>query len=117
MNTALWIAQALLAASFLMGAVLKFMPAEKTAPKMPWMGDTPSTYVKLLGVLDIIAAIGIILPQWLGIAPQLTVYTATGMIVLMLSAIIFHIRRGEQKDIGFNVFVILLAAFVAWGRF
>jgi len=56
------------------------------------------------------------LPALLRIKPQLTIYTAYGTIVLMIAASIFHISRGEAKDIGFNIFIIVLAAFIAWGR-
>ena len=117
MNSGLWIAQIVLAVFFVMGAAMKFMPVEKTAPKMPWMGDVPAIYVRVLGILDLVVVAGLILPMLLNIMPQLTLWTALGIIALMICAIVFHLLRGEKSDIGFNIFLIAAAAFVAWGRF
>jgi DoxX-like family len=57
-----------------------------------------------------------VLPALLHIQPKLTILAAYGIIVLMTAASAFHISRGEAKDIGFNIFMALLAALVAWGR-
>jgi hypothetical protein len=116
MNTSLWIAQIILAILLMMGAVMKFMPLQKIATKMPWMGEVSSMYVRLLGVLDLIAAAGLLLPMFLNIHPEFTFFAAVGTIGLMISAIIFHISRGEKKDIGFNIFVLLCAFFCSLGK-
>lgn len=117
MNISLWIAQIVLAACFIAGAVLKFMPVKKTAPKMKWMGEVPEVILRSLGILDIIIVAGFMLPMLLNVMTQLTAWTAIGIIGLMICATVFHISRGEKSDIGFNIFVIVLAVFVAWGRF
>jgi putative oxidoreductase len=72
--------------------------------------------VTVAGVFDMLAGIGLVLPALLKIQPKLTIYAAYGTIALMIAASIFHISRGEAKDIGFNIFVMIIAAFVAWGR-
>lgn len=113
----LWIAQVVLAAFFILGALLKFQPIEKIAAMMPWTGQVPAWVVRFLGGIDLVSATGLILPTLLRIQPQLTPWAALGSIVLMLSAILFHVSRGEASVIGMNLFVIVIAAFVAWGRF
>jgi hypothetical protein len=116
MNIALWIAQVVVAASLLMGTAMKFMPIEKISVMMPWTGQLPAIVVRLLGLIDLLGALGLVLPAMFHIKPQLTVWAAIGTILLMLCAIVFHISRGEASVIGFNIFLAVLAAFIAWGR-
>ncbi|GLU53965.1 hypothetical protein Dfri01_34260 [Dyadobacter frigoris] len=117
MNIMLWIAQVLLAAFFIMGAVMKFMPIEKISAKMPWTGQVPALVVRILGVIDLLGALGLIFPLLLHIKPKLTPWAAIGIILMMICAIVFHVSRGEESVIGVNLFCIVLAGFVAWGRF
>jgi len=84
---------------------------------MPWTGQVPELVVRLLGIIDLLGAIGLILPALLRIKPQLTFWAALGIIALMICAIIFHVSRGEVSVIGINVFSIIIAGFIAWGRF
>jgi hypothetical protein len=116
MNITLWIAQILLAASLLMGTIMKFLPIEKIATMMPWTGQVPAWLVRLLGLMDLIGAMGLILPSLLRIKPQLTAWSAVCVVVLMLCAIVFHISRGEAPVIGVNIFYVVIALFIAWGR-
>ena len=117
MITSLWAAQILLAILLVMGAIMKFLPIEKISPMMPWTGQIPATFVRLLGIIDLLGAVGLILPTSLQIKPKLTFWTALCIIALMLSAIIFHILRGEAAAIGINIFSMIIAVFIAWGRF
>ena len=117
MHLSLWVAQVLLALSLMMGTVLKFMPIEKVSVMMPWTGQVPVLVVRLLGIIDLLGALGLILPALLRIKPQLTPLAALCTISLMLSAIVFHVSRGEASVIGFNVFSAFIATFIAWGRF
>ncbi|MES2134104.1 MAG: DoxX family protein [Bacteroidota bacterium] len=116
-HVTLWVAQAVLALSLIMGTFLKFMPIEKVSSMMPWTGQVPEMIVRLLGIVDLLGAVGLILPALLRIKPQLTPWAALCTVALMLCATIFHISRGEASVIGFNLFCIVLAAFIAWGRF
>ncbi len=113
LNIILWIAQVVLALTFIWSASMKlFKPSD-----LPWLWikENPGL-VKATAILDFLAGIGLILPALLRIRPKLTIYAAYGTIVLMIAAIIFHISRGEASQIGFNVFVIITAVFIAWGR-
>ena len=117
MHVTLWIVQIILAILLLMGAIMKFMPIEKISAMMPWTGQISPAIVRLLGFIDLLAAIGLILPALLRIMPQLTQWAAIGVVVLMICSIVFHISRAEASVIGFNIFSALLAIFIAWGRF
>ncbi|MEU6860575.1 DoxX family protein [Glycomyces sp. NPDC046736] len=118
MNVFLWILQIFLAAAFLMAGTLKAtQPKEKLAPKMPWVNDFPAGVVKLVGVSQLAAAFGLILPALTGIAVILTPLAAAGLALIMLLAAIYHARKGEYSSIGINALLFVLAALVAWGRF
>ncbi|SRR5690606_8451611 len=112
-NIILWIAQGLLALTFVWAGFMKIFKPE----------DLPFAWVKgnanlvlFTGVFDLLAGIGIMFPTLLRVKTKLTIFAAYGIIVLMIAASIFHISRGEAKDIGFNIFMLLIAIFVAWGR-
>lgn len=118
LNITLWIVQGLLAATLIWAAYMKLTqsPAQLAA-MWPWAGEVSPTLVKLTGIVDLLGGLGLILPALLRIKPMLTPVAALGVIVLMICASVFHILRGEASQIGFNIVVILLAAFVACGRF
>lgn len=83
----------------------------------PWAGEVSPSLVKLTGVADLLGGIGLIFPALLRIKPVLTPVAALGIVVLMVCAGVFHIMRGEASQIGFNMVVAGIAAFIAWGRF
>lgn len=113
MNVWLWIAQGLLAAALLLTGFMKLFQPQ--ALPFPWVKELPQLVV-LTGVADILGGIGIILPAVLRIRPGLVVLAAYGIIALMAAAMVFHIARGEAASIGFNIFMTVVAGFVAWGR-
>ena len=113
MNIILWIAQGLLAATFVWAGFMKIFKPEDLP--FPWIKDN-ANLAFLTGVIDLLAGIGIVLPTLLRIKPKLTIFVAYGITILMSVASIFHISRGETKDIGFNIFMALIAVFIAWGR-
>lgn len=116
LSIALWSSQSLLALILLWAAYTKlFQPLEEAAKMLPWAKDNPGL-VKLTGVSELLGGIGIIWPSVLRVQPKLTVLAAYGIVALMISATAFHISRGEYSLIGMNIFFLLLAVFVAWGR-
>ncbi|QPP09067.1 DoxX family protein [Streptomyces bathyalis] len=120
MNLALWIAAGLLAAVALTGGISKaFVPKEKLAAADGggWTADVGEGFVKSLGVLELLAAAGLILPAVLGIAPVLVPVTAVCWVLLMIGAMVTHGRRGEFKFVALNLIYLALAVFIAWGRF
>ncbi|MEV6026629.1 DoxX family protein [Streptomyces sp. NPDC052036] len=120
MNLALWIGAGLLAVVALTGGISKtFVPKEKLAAVQGggWTDDVGVGFVKSLGVLELLAAAGLILPAVVDIAPALVPVTAVCWVLLMVGAMITHGRRGESMYVMLNLIYLLLAAFVAWGRF
>lgn len=116
MNIALWVAQALLAATLVWAGLTKlFKQPAKLAAMWPWTAAN-RTLVTFTGVIDVLAALGLLLPALTGIYLVLSAYTALGIIALMLAAAIFHIARGEAKQIGINIIFAVIAGFIAWGR-
>lgn len=123
MNIVLWVLQILLAVVFLMAG---FMKASKTkdelmgqgGQRMAWVEDVSASNIRLIGILEILAAIGLILPQLTGILPWLTPLAAVGLVFTMIGALALHVRRGDGiQPIVTNVVLLLMAAFVAYGRF
>lgn len=119
MNIVLWTIAGLLAVGFLLAGVMKLtQPKEKLAQQgMAWTEDFSPGLVKLIGALEALAAIGLILPAVLDIAPVFVPLAATGLVLVMIGAAITHARRKEQQAIVINAVLLVLAAVVAWGRF
>lgn len=118
MNIALWIAQGILAAMFLMAGVMKStQPREKLkAKQLPWAEDVSDGTLKLIGVSELLGGLGLILPLLTGIAPWLTSVAAFALAFVQLLAIFTHARRKEPQGIVFNCALMAGALFVAWGR-
>lgn len=113
----LWIVQVILAAAFAMAGIMKTTsPIADLAAQMVWPGDIPAVLVRFIGASEFGAAVGLLLPSIFRIKPVLTVWAATGLVVVMTFALIFHITRGEMQALPINLSIGLLAAFVAWGR-
>jgi hypothetical protein len=120
MNVVLWIMQGLLAAVYLGAGVAKLTQphgALAANPNMAWVGDFTPPVVKMIGTLEVLAAIGLVVPWLTDIAKVLTPIAAIGLILLMAGAMITHTRRGEYKMVPVNLVLALIAAFVAWQRF
>ena len=118
MDAGLWVAQGLLAVMFLMVGTAKVTKSkEELAERLDWVEDFSEGAIKFIGSVEILAAVGLILPGLTGIAPILVPIAATGLVVTQIGAVIVHVRRSEPQMIIGNVVLIALALFVAWGRF
>lgn len=119
MNVTLWIIAGLLAVLFLAAGLMKStQPKEKLASSgMDWVESFSPGAVKTIGALEALAGIGLILPAAVDIAPIFVPLAATGLVLVMIGAMIFHARRKETQAILMNVVLLALAAVVAWGRF
>ena len=121
MNLTLWIVAGLLAVAYLSGGGVKLiMPKEKivaTSAGARWADDFSAGSVKAIGVLEVLGAVGLVLPAVLDIAPVLVPLAALGLVMIMVGAVITRIRRHEFKVIVANLAYLALAGFVAWGRF
>ena len=118
MNIVLWIVAILLAFAFGAAGLTKIsQPKEKLSPKMHWVDDYSANGVKLVGLAELLGAIGLILPQATGIAKILTPLAAVGLAVIMVLAAIYHARKGEKREVVINAILFALTVFVAIGRF
>jgi putative oxidoreductase len=118
LHITLWILQVLLAGMFLMAGVMKLtQPIETLSQTLPWAAQMPEALVRFIGAAEVLGAVGLILPSLLRIQPKLTPIAAVGLALLQLFALAFHISRGETAVIGMNFILIVIAAFIAWGRF
>ena len=84
--------------------------------KMTWVESFPAGAVKVLGALEVAATIGLIFPAALDIVPILVVWSALGLVLVMIGAAVLHFRRNEPQVIIVNMVLMILAAIVVWGR-
>jgi len=119
LNIALWIAQVLLALVFGMAGIMKLtQPIPALAQMMKWPGDVPWELVRFIGGMELLGALGILLPAATRVLPRLTPTAALGFVAIQVLAIPFHISRGEAAmALPVNIPLLALAIFVAWGRF
>jgi uncharacterized membrane protein YphA (DoxX/SURF4 family) len=120
-NIALWIVAGLLAIAYLAGGGGKVvLPKDKLialGPSAEWAEDFSAAGVKAIGALEVLAAVGLILPAVLDIAPVLVPLAASGLVLIMIGATITRIRRREYTLMALDLVYLALAAFMAWGRF
>jgi uncharacterized membrane protein YphA (DoxX/SURF4 family) len=118
MSIALWVVQVLLAAAFVVSGATKLsQPKEKLLKNWAWVEDFSQRTVRIIGALEVLGAIGIVVPALSGIVPWLTPLAALGLVLLILGAALTHLRRTEYGYITMNAVLLILAAFVVWGLF
>ena len=119
MNPALWIVASVLAASFAGSGLMKLLvPRDKLVSSgQGWAQDVTPTNIRLIGVVELLGATGLILPAVTHIAPILVPLAAIGLALVMVGAALVHARRNEGMNIGVNAVLLALAVLVAWGRF
>lgn len=105
-----WIVAGLLAlANFAAGVMKLAQPRPKlVAAGMAWAGDFPSSAIKTIGAVEVVGALGLVLPLATGIAPVLSPLAAVGLALVRISAVFVHARRGENKMIAINVVLAAL---------
>jgi len=117
LHVGLWVVQGLLGVTFVGTGIWKLTtPVSELAAKMPWMGEVSPTFLYVTAVFDLLGGLGVLLPSLTRIKPGLTVLAAIGCVALMVSAIVFHVSRGEAAKTPFNLLLVALSLFVAWGR-
>jgi uncharacterized membrane protein YphA (DoxX/SURF4 family) len=118
MHTAIWVLQVLLAATFAAAGLLKLTrPIDALARTIgAWVRDVPAPLIRVIGGLEVAGAVGLIVPSALGILPWLTALSAAGLVIVMMGALVVHLRRREPQSIAVNVVLALLAAAIVWGQ-
>jgi uncharacterized membrane protein len=119
MNIVLWLVQGLLAVAYLAAGYTHALRYEVSIqrPEMAWMADLPRPMVVAIGGLEMLGAIGLILPAASGILPWLTPLAAAGLATMMGLAVFFHLARRESQAVAVTLGLGLIAGFVAYGRF
>lgn len=114
LNVALWIVQLLLAALFFWhGQFSIFPPADMVAMINANIGEGLRVFI---GVAEILAAIGLILPGLTRILPSLTALAAVGLMIVMSSATVFHLFRGETASAISACVILVLVSVIAYTR-
>jgi uncharacterized membrane protein YphA (DoxX/SURF4 family) len=119
-NIALWVVQVLLALVYLAAGGMKVVRPRAdlvASGRFDWMKDTSDAGVKAVGAIEVLGALGLLLPELTGIAPILTPIAAVGLVVVQIGAIRVHLTRNERQPLPANAILLSLAAFVAVGRF
>jgi hypothetical protein len=129
MNVALWIVAGVLAVVLLVSSCVKlFVSKDRLATLLQnlgpaaqatgdWTRDFSPGALKALGIVELLGAVGLILPAALDIAPVVVPLAATGTVLLFVGAVIMRLRRGEKATIVVDLVYLAMAAFVVWGRF
>jgi uncharacterized membrane protein YphA (DoxX/SURF4 family) len=118
MNVVTRVLQVLLALAFLAAGLTKLtQPRQKLATTMGWVEDFSDPGVRAIGALEILGALGLLLPAFTGVATVLVPIAAVGLALLMVGAAVTHRRRGELPMIGINTVLLVLAVVVTWARF
>ncbi len=120
MDLALWIVAGLMAVAFATGGLSKLVVPKERIAQLPggkWVEGVSPGFVKATGVLDLLAAAGLVLPAAFGVAPVLVPVAAVGVVLLMVGAGVVRLRYGSPRAILGDAVYLIAAAFVAWGRF
>jgi uncharacterized membrane protein YphA (DoxX/SURF4 family) len=118
MTYALWIVQGLLALLFLFAGGMKLvLPLDVlTSMGSPNQIALPGWFVRFIGVVEVLGALGLILPGLLRIRPGLTPLAAAGLVIIMIGATVLTLAGGDVAPALIPLAVGLLSAFVAYGR-
>lgn len=115
----LWVAQLLVAFTFLYSGVCKALLSEK---KLVAMGQTgveglPTALIRFIGFAEILGVAGLILPRLIQVFPLLTPVAALFLAFIMPPAARIHYRRKEYKSVVLNSVLFMLCLFIAYGRY
>ena len=114
MNIVLWVLQVLLAAAFFAHGWLFLAPPAAIAEQMN--AELPRWFQLFLGVAEVLAAVGVTLPGLTRILPQLVVWAAVGIMIVMVFATGYHLMRGEISSAFITLLLLVMASFVAYMR-
>lgn len=119
MNLMLWILAFVLAAVFAASGVVKLATArDQQIDRTPYVEDFPQIVIRGIGVLEILGAIGLLLPGLLDVATLLVPLAGAGLAITMVFAALVHIRRGDGVAAAApSIVLAILSVFFAWTRF
>jgi hypothetical protein len=115
MRVAYWIVAALLALFYLYAGGIKVARSrDQLRPMMGWVDSVPLRLLRTIGVLEVLGALGLILPPLTGVAAPLALAAAAGLALIQVGGISLHLRRGEAAVIWLNIVLLALAGVAIW---
>ena len=114
MNILLWLLQVLLAVAFLAHGLMMLFPPPDIAVQMN--ASLPRWFSLFIGVSEVFAAIGLTLPGMTRVMPWLISWAAVGIMIVMISATVYHIARSENSSAVITFILLIMATFVAYAR-
>jgi hypothetical protein len=114
MNIVLWVLQLLLALAFLAHGLMFLSPPPEIAVQMN--ASLPRWFQVFLGVAEVLAAVGLTLPGLTRVMPFLVTWAAVGIMIVMVSATVYHLMRGEISSAVITALLLAMATFVAYMR-
>ena len=117
LNLFLWVSQAILAFAFILAGLMKLtMSMTDLAQQMTWATLLPGWLVRIVGVVEFTAGLGLVVPAASKIKPEITSVAALSLIPIMFVGCGLHWVESEFVAFAVNLFFLALAAFVGWGR-
>ena len=117
MNIVLWVVQVLLAGMYGMAGIMKTFQITKAKEQLPWAKNRSDTFVRFVGIAELLGALGLFLPLLTGVLPWLTPLAAVGLTIIQLLAIFTeHLPKKEYNVIPVNIVLLALSIFVVAGR-
>lgn len=90
-----WVLSGFLALAFLMAGSMKILKPHGGDRPMPTLDDYSDSQVRLIGVAEVLGAVGVIIPVLIGVAPILAPIAAIGLALIQFLAIFAHRKHGE----------------------
>lgn len=115
MKVAYWVIAGLLAAIYGFGGLKKLVQSQdQLRPMMGWVDAMPMSRVRMIGLVEVLGAVGVIVPAVTGVAPGVAVAAAIGLALIQVGAFRLHLSRHELTDLPLNSALLVLAAAAAW---
>ena len=115
MQLAYWIVAGLLALFYVYSGGMKVLRSQdRLRPMMGWVDRTPMPLVRAIGAVEVLGALGLVLPPLTGVAVVLAVAAAIGLVLVQVGGLTLHLSRGEARVTGLNVVLLVWAAVTVW---
>jgi uncharacterized membrane protein YphA (DoxX/SURF4 family) len=117
LRIALWTCQVLLAIAFALSGAMKLGPLPAEALQAKGAVVLSEGLIRFIGVVELLGAVGVVVPALLRVKPWLTPLASAGLAVVMVLAVAFHVVNGEAAHTPAPLALGAIAVFVSWGRF
>jgi len=116
MNTLLWVLQIVTALMYGASGVMKVFMFDSISDGVQSFGAMPREAWTILGTIELICAVGLVVPSALAWKPSLTVVAASILAIESLVFVWVHIQYREVPTIIVSAALGLVMAFIAYGR-